>query len=121
MFHLAVLGLLVAMAASHLLTYRGQALVTEGRGFANSVGDYDRFESGPWVDSEDLSPFTFVLERLESEFTVDAQARDFEATVTVTNPDASIATENIRVNHPMNLGSTKVFTYRNGYAPKGTV
>jgi len=120
-FHLALLGLLVAMAASHLLTYRGQALVIEGRGFANSVVDYDRFESGPWVDSEDLSPFSFVLERFESEFTVDAQARDFEATVTVTNPDGSIATENIRVNHPMNLGGTKVFLSGNGYAPKVTV
>jgi len=121
LFHLALLGLLVAMAASHLLTYRGQALVVEGRGFANSVVDYDRFESGPWVSTDDLSPFSFVLERFESEFTADAQARDFEATVTVTNPDNSVHSQGIRVNHPMNLGGTKVFLSGNGYAPHVTV
>jgi len=121
LFHLGLLALLVAMAASHLLTYRGQALVIEGKGFANSVVDYDRFESGPWVDAEDLSPFSFVLERFDSSFTADAQARDFEAGVTVTHPDGTVDTQNIRVNHPMNLGGTKVFLSGNGYAPNVTV
>lgn len=121
LFHLGLLALLVAMAASHLLTYRGQALVIEGKGFANSVVDYDRFESGPWVDAGDLSPFSFVLERFDSEFTADAQARDFEAGVTVTHPDGTVDTQNIRVNEPMNLGGTKVFLQGNGYAPNVTV
>ncbi|HLR55492.1 MAG TPA: cytochrome c biogenesis protein ResB [Actinomycetales bacterium] len=121
LFHLALLGVLVAMAASHLLTYRGQALVLEGRGFANSVVDYDTFEAGPWVDTEELSPFSFVLERFESEFTADAEARNFEATVSVTDPDGAVETQSIRVNHPMNLGGTKVFLSGNGYAPNVTV
>lgn len=121
LFHLALLGLLIAMAASHLLTYRGQALVIEGKGFANAIVDYDRFESGPWVDPQSLSPFSFVLERFESEFTADAQARDFEANVTVTHPDGTVESEDIKVNYPMNLGGTKVFLQGNGYAPNVTV
>ena len=36
LFHLALLGILVSVATGQLLHYRGQAIVVEGRGFANA-------------------------------------------------------------------------------------
>lgn|SRR5690625_152762 len=120
-FHLGLVALLIAMAASHLLTYRGQAMVLEGRGFANAVVDYDSFESGAWVDPGNLAPYSFVLDEFESEFTTDAEARDFTASVTVTDPEGEETQGEIKVNYPLNLGGTKVFLSGNGYAPDVTV
>src|SRR5665648_781200 len=45
-FHLALVGLLVAVATGQMLPYRGQAIVVEGRGFANAVTGYDTFAGG---------------------------------------------------------------------------
>lgn len=120
-FHIALVGVLVAMAASHLMTYRGQAVVVEGHGFANSVVEYDTFEAGAWVDTADLAPYSFVLDRFESEFTLDGAPRDFTAAVTVTDPDGAVEASTIKVNHPLDMGGTKVFLSGNGYAPIVTV
>ncbi len=119
LFHLALVGLLVAVATGQLLHYRGQALLVEGRGFANAVTDYDTFESGAAFTAEQLHPFTMTLERFESEFTADARPRDFRATVTVRDPAERTAT--IRVNHPLTVGDAKVYLQGNGYAPDVTV
>src|ERR671939_569618 len=44
-FHLALLGLLVAVAVGSMVGYSGQVLVVEKTAFANSVASYDSFES----------------------------------------------------------------------------
>ncbi|MCK6209793.1 cytochrome c biogenesis protein ResB [Georgenia sp. EYE_87] len=120
-FHLSLVGVLLAMAAGQLFSYRGQALVVEGEAFANSVVDYDSFDPGTLFDADDLEPFTFTLEEFTSAFTLDAQARDFAARVSVTEPDGSVREETIRVNHPMNAGGANVYLSGNGYAPRLTV
>jgi cytochrome c biogenesis protein len=118
-FHLALVGLLVSMAAGQLLHYRGQAIVVEGQGFANSVIDYDTFESGSAFDPGALIPFTLRLDRFSATFSDDAAARprDFEADVTVTEPDVGDRTATISVNHPLSVGGAKVYLQGNGYAP----
>ncbi|WP_226920968.1 cytochrome c biogenesis protein ResB [Georgenia subflava] len=120
-FHLSLVGVLLAMAAGQLYSYRGQALVVEGDAFANSVVDYDSFEPGTFFDPGDLEPFTFTLEDFTSAFTLDAQARDFAAHVSVTEPDGAVREETIKVNHPMNAGGANVYLSGNGYAPELTV
>ncbi|GAA4418329.1 cytochrome c biogenesis protein ResB [Georgenia halophila] len=120
-FHLSLVGILLAMAAGQLYSYRGQAVVVEGESFANSVLEYDSFEPGTFFDPADLEPFTFTLGDFSSEFTVDAQAREFAADVTVTEPDGGTRQERIEVNHPMNAGGANVYLSGNGYAPRLTV
>ncbi|PFG40348.1 cytochrome c biogenesis protein [Georgenia soli] len=120
-FHLSLVGVLLAMAAGQLFSYRGQALVVEGEAFANSVVDYDSFDPGTLFDAGDLKPFTFTLDEFTSEFTLDAQARDFAARVSVTEPDGSTREDTIKVNHPMNAGGANVYLSGNGYAPRLTV
>lgn len=124
-FHLALVGLLVSVATGQLLHYRGQAIVTEGRGFANAVVDYDTFEKGAWFRPESLVPFSMTLDRFVSEFASDtvafAQARDFTAHVTVTEPSGEQRPETVKVNHPLIVDGAKIYLQGNGFAPDITV
>ncbi|MDT0165398.1 cytochrome c biogenesis protein ResB [Actinotalea sp. AC32] len=121
LFHLALVGLLVSVAWGQLQHYRGQAIVVEGRGFANAVTDYDTFEAGTAFDPRSLVPFTMTLDRFTSEFTPDARAVDFTAEVTVREPGDDVRATTIRVNHPLRVGGAKVFLQGNGYAPEVVV
>ncbi|GAA3511003.1 cytochrome c biogenesis protein ResB [Georgenia daeguensis] len=120
-FHLSLIGVLLALAAGQLYSYRGQFIVVEGESFANSVVDYDTFDPGTFFDPDSLEPFTFTLEKFDSEFTLDALARDFAATVSVTEPDGTTRREVIKVNDPMNAGGANVYLMGNGFAPRITV
>ena len=121
-FHLALVGLLVSVATGQLLHYRGQAIVVEGRAFANTQTDYDTFEAGSAFDPATLDPFTLRLDSFESRFDPDTlQSRDFTAHVTLTEPGAEPAAETIKVNHPLLAGGAKVYLQGNGYAPQVTV
>lgn len=124
-FHLALVGLLVSVATGQLLHYRGQAIVTEGRGFANAVVDYDTFEKGAWFQASSLSPFSMTLDAFESDFASDTvafgQARDFTAYVTVTEPDGDSHAETVKVNHPLVVDGAKIYLQGNGFAPDITV
>ena len=123
LFHLALLGILVSVATGQLLHYRGQAIVVEGRGFANAVTDYDTFEAGTAFDPSSLVPFTLTLDRFTAEFTADSAARprDFTADVTVREPGDEPRGQTIKVNHPLSVGGAKVYLQGNGYAPDVTV
>ncbi|MBC7290909.1 MAG: cytochrome c biogenesis protein ResB [Actinotalea sp.] len=121
LFHLALVGILVSVATGQLLHYRGQALVIEGRGFANSVTDYDTFEAGTAFDPRSLVPFTMTLDRFTAQFARDGRAEDFLAEVTITEPGGEPEQADIRVNSPLSVGEAKVYLQGNGYAPQLTV
>jgi len=116
-FHLALVGLLVAVATGQLLHYRGQAIVVEGRGFANAVTGYDTFVGGTAFDPGSLVPFTVGLDRFTAEFTAEARPVDFAAEVTVREPGSPARAAVIRVNHPLSVGGAHVYLQGNGYAP----
>lgn len=121
-FHLALVGLLISVATGQVLHYRGQAIVVQGRGFANAQVDYDTFEQGTAFSPSNLVPFTLRLDEFESRFDPDTlQSRDFTAHVTLTNPGEEPVAETIKVNHPLDAGGAKVYLQGNGYAPDITV
>ncbi|WP_298454607.1 cytochrome c biogenesis protein ResB [uncultured Cellulomonas sp.] len=121
-FHLALVGLLISVGTGQFLHYRGQAIVLEGRGFANAVVDYDTFESGAGFDPSSLVPFSLTLDAFTAEFDPQTLAsRYFRADVTVRDPDGAERAESIRVNHPLTAGGAKVYLQGNGYAPEVTV
>lgn len=122
LFHISLLGLLVSFGAGQLLEYRGQVIITEGRGFANSVVEYDTFESGALFTESSLHPFSMTLDSFESKFRItDAKAQDFAANVTVRETDGSEREATIKVNQPLNQAGAKVYLMGNGYAPSVTV
>ena len=104
------------------MLFRSQAIVLEGRGFANAVVDYDTFESGTGFDPSSLVPFSLTLDDFTAEFDPETLAsRYFRADVTVRDPDGTRRSESIRVNHPLTAGGAKVYLQGNGYAPELTV
>jgi cytochrome c biogenesis protein len=127
-FHTALIGLLVAVAAGSLLGYRGQVVLTQDRGFANTLSQYDTFDPGTWVRAGDLPPFQLTFTDLQATFETDAtgnqfaQPRDFSADVLVRrNPDGPALPATIRVNEPLDAGGANVYLSGNGYAPVLTV
>ena len=130
LFHLSLIGVLVALAVSALYSYRGEALVVEGESFANVVPAYDSITPGARFDAANLPPFVVTLDSLEVTFE-ELQAgeigapRDFAATVTVQDggtgapagDDASTRSEVVRVNSPLRVAGTELFLSGNGYAP----
>lgn len=121
-FHISVVVVLIGVAASTLLGYRGAAIVTEGDRFSNVLTQYDEFASGALFDRQALPPFSLRLDDFTSTFQVDGPQRgaprSFEATGTVSR-GTSDAEEpfSIRVNHPINIDGTSVFLVGQGYAP----
>lgn len=119
LFHLALLGLLIAVGIGQAFEYRGQAIIVEDRGFVNSVSGYDSFESGQLFTDESLEPFSVVLDEFVPVFTLDENptARDFTAHVTVTDSAGAARPETIKVNHPILIDGAKIYLQGNGYAP----
>lgn len=127
-FHIALLGLLIAVALGSLLGYRGQVIVTQGTGFANVISQYDSIDRGVWVPEDALQPFRITLDGLTASFEENASgnqfaaARDFEASVTVVDePGATPRQDTIKVNHPLDLDGAAVYLQGNGYAPVLTI
>lgn len=128
LFHVALLGVLVGVAAGGLFQYRGQITVVEGEGFSNSLAEYDSFEQGAWYDSSKLPSFRFTLDDFRAEYDTSSnehrfgQPKKFEADVTVDDPDkADEYSKTLRVNQPLHVQGTTMYLLGNGYAPEVTV
>lgn len=121
-FHTSIVAVLVGVAVGALYGYRGAAIVTEGDGFSNVLTAYDDFSSGALFDADDLPPFSLDLDDMVARFWTDGPQRGaprlFQASGTyVPEPGAEERPYEIRVNHPLSVGSTSVFLVGQGYAP----
>ncbi|MEV4361476.1 cytochrome c biogenesis protein ResB [Nonomuraea sp. NPDC004186] len=121
-FHVALLGILFAVGFGSLFGYRGNVLVVEGDGFANTVAAYDRFIPGNQVSAESLEPFSFQLEDFKVAYQVTGekrgQALDYTARLKVNDSPGSPAREyDLKVNDPLEINGTQTYLIGNGYAP----
>jgi len=122
-FHVALLGVLLAVGFGSLLGHSGTAIVVEGQGFSNTLTQYDDFTAGAAFTGQ-LDPFTVKLDAFHVAYETGpvqtGAAREFKADVTVTDPSGS-RTDSIEVNSPLTIGSTKVHLVGHGYAAVVTV
>lgn len=121
-FHLALLLILLAVAVGGLLGWKGNVIVREGRGFANTLTQYDAWGGGRLVDPAGLPPFSFTLDSFAVDFERSGSQRgaprSFAAEVTYrSEPASQPQSAVIEVNHPLELDGAKVFLVGHGYAP----
>jgi len=128
LFHLALVGVLVAVAVGALWGYRAQVVVPVGTSYVNQTTNLDTWDPGALVTGDSLPPFSFVLDALHVSFDDDETSnqygapRSFSADTTLTEAPGGAAVERtIRVNEPLRAAGASVYLAGNGYAPVLTV
>lgn len=126
LFHCAVVAVLVGVAVTGLLGFKGSASVIAGQGFSNTVIQYDEFTPGASFDEATLAPFTFTVKDFDVRWEREGAGRGtpltFDADLSVTDePGATPYDYNLRVNYPLKVDGTSVFLVGHGYAPRVTV
>lgn len=125
-FHIAVLGLLAAMAVGSLFGYTGSVLVTEGDGFCSSAPVmYDNFAPGRMVDGTDMTPFCIDVEKFEAAYDDQGLAKFYRAKLGVQvgeqTETAHFTQRTLNINEPLRLGGQRLYLLGHGYVPEFTV
>ncbi len=115
-FHVSLVGILICVGFGAAFTYRGQAIIVEGRSFTNSVVAYDSFESGRLFSEDRLEPFTLRLDEFHSQFSLGGRPESFAADVTLTEPGRDAREATIKVNSPLKVSGASIYLQGNGYA-----
>ncbi|MFN8074922.1 MAG: cytochrome c biogenesis protein ResB [Kineosporiaceae bacterium] len=127
LFHLSLLGVLIAVGVGSLYSWSGQVVVVVGKGFSDTRSQYDSFRAGTRVDTEDLPRFGFTLTDLVARFETEQKgdqfgaARYFRADLDVVDASGRTRKESIEVNGPKTVEGAKIYLVGNGYAPVVTV
>ncbi|WP_281965769.1 cytochrome c biogenesis protein ResB [Serinicoccus marinus] len=127
LFHIALLGVIVAVAVGHLFGWRGEIIIKEGESWTSGAGTYDTLTLGPLVDQSDVPAFTVRLDDLQVEFESEAegaqfgQPRVFEGVATIEQDGEQPRQRGFGVNDPLSVDGTSMFLLGNGYAPVVTV
>jgi cytochrome c biogenesis protein len=128
-FHISLLGLLVAFAGGKLFGYEGQVIVMSGGGqFCNTgILGYDSFRPGLHVDGTELVPFCVRVDDFAATYEQNGQPASYSAEIGYqTAGDLAAGTAawrstTIAVNHPLRTDGSRVYLLGHGYAPRFTV
>jgi cytochrome c biogenesis protein len=123
LFHICLVAVLVCVAIGHMFSYQGTIVVTQGRGFCNTVLSYDAFTSGPLASSGQVAPFCVTsVDKFIANYQADGQASEFEAQITyqrtVTSPEEHY---DLRVNKPLRLEGDRLYLLSHGFSAQLTV
>ncbi|HVA60631.1 MAG TPA: cytochrome c biogenesis protein ResB [Mycobacteriales bacterium] len=119
LFHLALLGLLAGIGLGGVFGYKGTVNIVQGGGFSNTLIGYDTFHPGRVFSDRELAPFALTLTGFRAIYTASGEAVSFDAPVRYTAaPGEAARSYDIRVNHPLDIGGTKVYLLGHGYAPR---
>lgn len=126
-FHVSLVGVLLAVGIGGGFTYTGQTVIAENESFVNSLGlGYTSFNPGRFVDTEALPPYSLTLKKFDVTYTPlgapgAGMAGDYAAHLSVQEPGKAAVNETVRVNHPLELDGDRVYLMGNGYAPTITI
>jgi cytochrome c biogenesis protein len=128
-FHVSLIGVLLAVGIGGGQSFSGQRLLIEGETFVNNLAGYDSLSPGTFFREEQLVPFSVTLDKFEAEFFRDKSVKanqgsplDFRAFVTSKiGVDGEPASGRIRVNEPLEMPGAKIYLTGNGYAPIITI
>jgi cytochrome c biogenesis protein len=128
-FHISLVGLLVAFATGKLFGYEGQVIVPSGGGqFCNTgILGYDSFRAGLRVDGSELAPFCVRVDDFAATYEPNGQPASYRAAIGYqTAADLADGTSDWRsatlaVNSPLRTDGSRVYLLGHGYAPRFTV
>jgi len=109
--------LLIGIAINGFYGFKGTVLVVEGKAFSNTLGLYDDVHPEKRFKASSLVPFTIRLDRFNATYTDEGKALTFDADITWNRPDGTKHDYDLRVNHPLVVGSAKTYLIGHGYAP----
>ncbi|WP_033213892.1 cytochrome c biogenesis protein ResB [Kitasatospora phosalacinea] len=127
LFHFALFALLTGFAWASLDSGSGTKIVLEGQGYSNTTTQLDDFTGSRFYGIDDLDAFGFKLDGFTAEFQTSGPAagtaKEFVANVRYWEGADSGKQKNakIEVNHPLEVGGSKVFLTAHGFAPVVTV
>jgi len=122
-FHLALIGVLIAVGFGGGNSFSGQRVIVEGETFVNNLAGYDSLSPGTFFSEEKLVPFSVSLDKFEVDFDLVNQTNigmplDFRAFVTANIAGTGeVKLGLIRVNEPLELPGANLYLTGNGYAP----
>lgn len=126
-FHIALLGILIAVGIGGGFGFTAQRVVVQGQTMVNTLAAYDSFSPGRFFNSADLDPYSLTLDT----FSVRYEQRNPNAKGLPVDYTARLTTHRqgetgsrkatLKVNQPLEIGGTQVYLLGNGYAPHITV
>ncbi|AWH97490.1 cytochrome c biogenesis protein ResB [Dietzia psychralcaliphila] len=129
-FHFGLLALLIMFAAGKFVYAEGMRVIVanaESPAFCNTTPSaYDTFRAGLLVDGTDLEQFCIKIEDFRADYLPNGQAEMFTSNVRFTEEVSTTDPQTwepyeMRVNHPLRIGSTRVYLQGHGFAPTFTV
>lgn len=138
LFHIGIVGMIVAFAAGRMVYYEGQVIVVtnseseyavpveQSTEFCNtSPANFDVFRAGPLFDGTGLTPFCIDAKNFRAEYLNNGQANGFWSDISYTD-DLSAPKEDwqettLAVNHPLRIHGDRVYLQGHGFAPQVTV
>ncbi|MBM9466277.1 cytochrome c biogenesis protein ResB [Nakamurella sp. YIM 132084] len=129
-FHLSLLGLLLAIAAGRLFGYEGSVILNAGQDLdgnpsvfcSSSPANYDNFRPGLTIDGTDLSPFCVQVDSFHAGYTDLGQAVEFDARVQYQAGDEVFSDvwhpANLQVNDPLRMGGERLYLLGHGFTPQ---
>lgn len=123
LFHVALLAALVLIAVGRLWSYEGSIVLEEGRGFCNSVLNYDNFRAGRLAQGGRVAPFCVNnLNSFRVTYRDDGSPAAFHADISYSpTVDGTPRRADLQVNHPLRLEGDRLYLLGHGFAPKVTV
>jgi cytochrome c biogenesis protein len=121
-FHLSLLGLLIAIAVGKMVGYEGSVIVNAGSQFCStSPASYDNFRPGLLVDGTDMSPFCVDVEQFTASYTAAGQASGFVAQIRAQS-GADAGTDRwdsaeLQVNDPLRMEGERLYLLGHGFTP----
>ncbi|MFM5905012.1 MAG: cytochrome c biogenesis protein ResB, partial [Micrococcales bacterium] len=115
LFHISLVGVLIAVGYGGAYSYSGQRVVVEGETFVNNLAGYDSFSPGLAFKESQLNPFSATLDKFDVVYDIKNKTNigtplDFAAKVTVREQGGvKPVTQVIRVNQPLELTGAKIY------------
>ncbi len=127
-FHLALVGLLVAIAVGKLFGYEGSVIViaNNGPGFCTtSPAVFDSFKAGNINDGTGMAPLCVRVKDFKADYLQNGQAEMFTSNIEYQAGDDlqsdTWRNAQIQVNHPLRVAGDRLYLQGHGFAPTFTV